>query len=122
MDLPVEMRSFDAVKSAVLKAGSDSPRVKKILLACDEALANIVSHSGAKNISFSCRRDADILDVTFRDDGIRFDPFAANTAQKKDFEDPEMGGMGICLIRQIADQTAWQYDGGYNILQMKFKL
>ena len=122
MDLPADMRSFDAVKTAVLEAGSGSPRVKKILLACEEAFVNIVSYSGAQQISFSCQRDADALDVTFRDDGRRFDPFAADEAEEKNFEDLDMGGMGISLIRQIAAQTAWRYEDGCNILRLQFKL
>ena len=122
IDLPADMRSFDAVKAAVLEAGSDSPHVKKILLACDEAFSNIVSYSGAQHITFSLRRDADVLDVTFRDNGTRFDPFAAGASEEKDFDDLDMGGMGISLIRQIAARAAWRYEDGYNVLQLTFKL
>ena len=120
--LPVTIRSLDVIKNTVLGACGESKEAKQALLACDEAFSNIVSYSGAKNAFFACRREGEELTVRFRDDGVRFDPFAENAAPEKDFDELDSGGMGIRLIRQIASRYAWTYENGNNVLELTFKL
>jgi anti-sigma regulatory factor (Ser/Thr protein kinase) len=96
--LPVELSAFDKVKEAVFAAAGDSPETRQALLACDEALTNIVCYSGASSLDFSCSTNGDMLSVSFSDNGIPFDPTAA-IPMEKEFERLDGGGMGLNLIR-----------------------
>lgn len=59
--------------------------------------------------------EASQLRVVLADDGIPFDPLAAEPADK-DFEDLDSGGMGINLVRQLASHLEYQRNGDRNIL------
>ena len=39
-----------------------------------EAITNIIRHSGAKNVAVELRREAERLELSVRDDGAGFDP------------------------------------------------
>ena len=54
--LPVALSAFDTIKNVVFAAAGDSPETRQALLACDEALTNIVSYSGASVLEFSCKK------------------------------------------------------------------
>ena len=122
LSLPVSLQSLDAVKASVLAAAGTGEAGLRALLACDEALTNIVSYSGADQLSFSCRREGQQLLVEFRDNGVPFDPFAQQETPERAFEDLDRGGMGISLIKQSVSSAAWRNEGGYNILNLSFDL
>lgn len=119
-DLPVSLSSFDIVKEAVFDLGGNNSKMRKALLACDEVLSNIVNYSGAKHILFLCRREGDILQVSFKDDGIPFNLMELET-EDKEFERLAEGGMGVKIIRQIAMYMWYTYKDNQNQLTMYFK-
>lgn len=119
--LPVSLASFEEIKKAAFEAAGETPAVRKALLACDEALANIVHYSGAKELAFSCRKEDENLIVAFRDDGIPFDPTAEQT-EEKEFEDLDSGGMGLNIIRQTAVSIQYERTGDRNIFSMVFRV
>ncbi len=115
----VSVKSFDEIKGIVENAVPDRDRAKKILLACDEILANIASYSGADKAGFFCRVSGDRVSVGFRDNGTAFDPTSAG--QKEfDFDDMEFGGMGLNMVREL--KRSWSYSriGDENILILEF--
>ena len=117
--VPVELASFEAIKKAAFDAAGDSPKTRKALLACDEALANIVRYSGATELAFRCQKQGDLLYITFRDNGIPFDPTAVQ-AEDKDFELLDSGGMGLNLIRQTVSSAQYEHRDGHNYFTMVF--
>ena len=119
--VPVALSSFDKIKEAVFEAAGESQETRQALLACDEALTNIVSYSGASSLSFSCIKEGDSLCVSFSDDGIPFDPTAAQPGDK-DFDMLDSGGMGLSLIRQIASSLAYKREDGRNQFTLWFSL
>ena len=119
--LPVSLSSFDEIKADVFRAAGNTPETRKALLACDEALANIVRHSGAKTLGFSCWVQDHELSVTFSDDGVPFDPAEA-LAEEKEFEQLDGGGMGLNIIRQSAAAVSFGRKNGRNELTMRFRL
>ena len=119
LKLKPEFASFKEAKDAIDAAVGDSKMKMKIKLACEEIFVNIISHSGAKSIDFQCEREEDLLTVSFADDGVEFDPTAIDQ-EDKDFEDLDMGGMGISLVKQIARELKYDRVDGKNILTMKF--
>ena len=122
LELKPSLDEFKTVKKSVLELCAGSSSAKKALLACEEAFVNIVSYSAASYIKFSCSAGGGILTVTLKDNGIRFDPFAGESSAEKDFESFDKGGMGINLIKQIAEKTDWKFENGNNILTLTFKI
>lgn len=59
--LPVQLSSFDQIKDDVFQRAGNTPETRKALVACEEALTNIVQYSGAKPLSFSCEKQGDEL-------------------------------------------------------------
>ncbi|MCR4876283.1 MAG: SpoIIE family protein phosphatase [Clostridiales bacterium] len=119
--LPVDLASFDTVKKAVLGLMKNTPRVRQCLLACDEALTNIIRYSNAAAIFFDCAKEDGCLRVSFRDNGIPFDPTACGPTEK----DPDMldsGGMGLNMIRQIASAMRYERRDDENIFSMEFRM
>ena len=121
-ELKPALEDFRIVKQTVTEKCPGSSGAKKALLACEEAFVNIVSYSGASYIKFSCSAGGGVLTVTLKDNGIRFNPFAGESSAEKDFESFDKGGMGISLIKQIAEKTEWKFENGNNILTLTFKI
>jgi sigma-B regulation protein RsbU (phosphoserine phosphatase) len=121
LSLPASMESFETVKNEIITRYGTGESVKNALLACEEAFVNIAEYSGASKITALLDKETDRLTVVFKDNGIRFDPFAAENRQEKEFEEKDQGGMGIGLIRQLVSEADWQYIDGENVLTMKFE-
>lgn len=117
--LPVSLSSFATIKEAVFAEAGNNPATRKALLACDEALTNIVRYSGATELSFKCQRQKDTLCIVFTDNGIPFDPTTSETGEKA-FEDLDSGGMGLNLIRQTASHTRYERQDEKNIFTLEF--
>jgi anti-sigma regulatory factor (Ser/Thr protein kinase) len=118
--LPLRLDAFQRVKDTVLSQCQNISEAKKALLACDEALTNIVCYSGASSLDFSCSTNGDMLSVSFSDNGIPFDPTAAIPVEK-DFERLD-GGMGLNLIRQCTSSMHYERRENRNILTLNFSL
>ncbi|MBP5540506.1 MAG: ATP-binding protein [Bacteroidales bacterium] len=97
--------------------GMEARTLKKMTLALEEAVVNIANYSQAKTITMTINPQ---LSISLIDDGIAFDPTAreevdtaAATAQR------QIGGMGIALLRQIADEVHYRRtDDGQNELSI----
>ena len=115
----MSLASFGEVKEAVFSCLGDTPEARRVLLACDEALTNIVSYSGASKLEFSCEKDGSGLIIRFRDDGIPYDPTAVQL-REKDFEELDLGGMGLSIIRQTASSVEYARTEDRNVLTLRF--
>ena len=120
IDIPVDLSSFDRIKQAVITLAGNTQETRMALLACDEALTNIVSYSGATKLAFSCEKQGDSLCVSFFDNGIPFDPTAVG--DEKEFEELDSGGMGLKLIRQNASGIRYERRRDRNELILNFNL
>ena len=100
--------------------GIEARTLKKMILALEEAVVNIANYSQAKTITLTIKFQLSTLNFQLIDDGIAFDPtareevdIAAATAQR------QIGGMGIALLRQIADEVHYRRtDDGHNELSI----
>ncbi len=119
--LSPDIRSFKAVKQAMLSSLGDNEDSRCMILACEEIFSNIVNYSGADNVSFACKRMGQIYSVTFTDNGTPFDPTEAKI-REKDFEDLDTGGMGIKLARMYSNDMVYIRAKNMNILTLKFEL
>ena len=126
-----------ALRNYALCAGVNTRAMRKTEVAIEEMVANIVNYSGADwmEIEVESRRhptaqacgnpvqskvespNAEQLVVTLRDNGGMFDPTQqaevdtdAVTAER------QIGGLGIALVRQIADELYYRRVDGVNEL------
>ena len=59
------------------------------------------------------------LAMEFRDDGRPFDPLSQPTPDLyADIADRPIGGLGVHLIRELAEEVAYARDDGQNILRI----
>ena len=83
-------------------------------LAIEEIFVNIVNYSNADYAIVNVECDEN-LEMEFIDNGIQFNPLL-----KKDPETPEsleevkIGGLGIMLVKNYADDLTYKYENGEN--------
>ena len=103
---------------------SSHPKIfKKMELACEEALVNVINHS-SKNQDSILNIDTSIMpgkiEVVIRDKGLPFNPL-----EKKDQIDPsltleerEVGGLGIFFILKTLDSVSYKRVSDHNVLTL----
>lgn len=120
-EITPDIASFQSVKRTIIDSLGDNERTRRIILACEEIFANIVSYSQADNVYFSCKRSRNIYSVTFSDNGIPFDPVNADI-RKKEFEELDTGGMGIMLARENSKEMIYNRMDDRNVLTLSFEV
>ena len=112
------------VTTSARDAGFPDKRVQEIELAVEEALVNIINYAYPDqdngDVEVTCGLDGQgRLVIEIRDSGVPFDvgdqsdpDLNANIAERK------IGGLGIFLIRKMADEMRYQRDGEENVLTL----
>lgn len=113
------IKDFEKIKDALGKTVSDERSFRKVLLACEEIFVNIASYSGARNVKVGIEEDAGHITVTFSDDGLPFDP--TRHSSSKEFSELDTGGMGISIVRDIAEKMQYKREHEKNILKLIFR-
>ena len=121
LPLPVELASFETIKTTVLDMDGNKPDLKQALLVCDEVLANIVNYSGADHLDFRCEMQPGTLLVSFSDDGTPFNPIAFPSVERE-FELLDKGGMGLNIIRQNASGMKYERKDDRNVFTLSFDI
>ena len=132
MRIRVENRTdqWPALKNALhnygLCAGVEKRALKKLEVALEEAVVNIVSYSQATEIGLRVEslnnERTNGLKLTLSDDGIAFDPtIQASADTEKVVTERQIGGLGITLLKQIADglQYRRREDGKNELIIIK---
>lgn len=90
---------------------------KRLRLAVEEAVANIINHSHATTVALQAKiADGQII-ITIDDDGIPFNPTQhspTDLSLSPDQRPP--GGMGIILLQRMSDALSYRHSQGHNIL------
>ena len=97
--------------------------LNQIDLAVEEIFINIAHYSGAEEAIIKCSLNKSILEVTFCDSGIPFNPLEnPDPDLSLSAEEREIGGLGIYLTKQFMDSVAYEFKDGRNILKIKKSL
>jgi anti-sigma regulatory factor (Ser/Thr protein kinase) len=114
--VPAREEFLESIRAYVVQtaaaAGASEGILFRIELAVEEALTNIIKYAypgKAGEIEVSCSTGpCDTLVLEIRDWGGAFDPLHFETPDlTQDFQDRPIGGLGIYLIRKIADKVTY---------------
>ena len=118
LELSCSLSELEKIKECIFGLPVDNGIKKKIFLACDEIFSNITSYSQAEWVQFGCIKNTDKVLVDFTDNGIAFNPLESKV--EKDFEDFDLGGMGISLVKEVCSRIDYKNAEGKNILSLEF--
>ncbi|MFH0910062.1 MAG: ATP-binding protein [Planctomycetota bacterium] len=117
----------EAVAGIIQDSGFPSLEMHQIILAVDEAVANVMEHTAASNpernhltIRMTLNASAKVFEVVIQDSGPEFNP--------QEIEPPNIEehvragrrkGLGLFLMRQIMDEVEYTFVQGFrNELRM----
>lgn len=114
----------DFVVEEARKAGLDDHAVYHCELAVDEACTNIVEHGfrlrgDQRSIDVFCHTDAQRFIITLVDDAPPFNPLNQSDPDPyAPLDQRGSGGWGIHFIKQLMDETSYQYKDNRNQLTL----
>ena len=119
MRVPNKMDQWPVLRAALqdygMCVGVDARTLKKIIVALEEAVVNVINYSQADYISLTM--DHGPLTITLTDNGVAFDPTARPEVDTDQVvAERQIGGLGIALLRQIADKMEYRRTDGQNEL------
>jgi sigma-B regulation protein RsbU (phosphoserine phosphatase) len=99
-------------------------RIDDVELVAEELLTNVVRAAGPSGgrvrLALDCALTPSEIVLTFRDDGVPFDPTAAASPRlDADIADREVGGLGIVLVTRLADACRYSRLDGWNVLEVR---
>lgn len=101
------------------QTGMEEREAKRLRLAVEEAVANIINHGQATAIKLQAKTDDSQMVLTIDDDGLPFDPSADSPT---DFTVPAderpPGGLGIMFLHEMTDGLEYQRIDGHNVLRI----
>ena len=111
------------VRVRFAKKGVEVGTIRRIELASEEALVNVISHgyAGQKGkIEIELKWAPGQVEIIVRDWGPPFDPLAnaPHVDPEAPAEERNAGGLGIYLMRQIMDELIYHRDKDANVLTM----
>ena len=115
--------ALDALESLLVSAGATDEERSEVRLIAEEALVNIVTYAFEADapppIALQCVCTAEQVWLEFRDSGMPFNPVAAPPPRlTAPLEERAEGGLGIHLIRSLADSVIYEHRQGCNVLQV----
>ena len=115
-------RVWEFINRQTKKAELSSKITNRAQIVVDEIYSNIQLYSGATMAQVFCHIEAEYIILTFKDDGIPYNPL---TSQKPDvtlpLEDRELGGLGILMVKKMSSELSYAYEDGYNVLTVTIK-
>ena len=99
----------------------DPLRIRKIELAVEEAVVNVIRYSQSAQVEIRIQGEAEKrLEISILDKGPPFNPLkdAPPVDQTSSLEKRKEGGLGIFLMKQAVDEVHYKREGNTNILTL----
>ncbi|MBN2125466.1 MAG: ATP-binding protein [Deltaproteobacteria bacterium] len=119
-------RFMDLVSAFASEMGFSGKRVQEVQLAVEEALVNVINYAYPEgtpdDVEVRCSADEEgrgIIEI--RDRGIPFDGTSLSDPElDAPISERKVGGMGVYLIRKMANEVRYRREGDANILTLAF--
>ena len=120
-----EIKSF--VSAGLEAMGCPEEAREQLLVVADEIFGNIVNYAyegsaGKATVRLEAGAAPRSVVMTFLDGGTPFNPLtmkAPDTSLKA--RERKIGGLGIFMVRKLADEVTYEYADGKNILKIRKK-
>ena len=113
------------IRQQALQAGLERSQARRLELAAEEALVNIMHHAYASGepgeLDLSVHSEqGDALKLEIRDFGNPYNPLEAEVNVDRDasLEDRPVGGLGLFMIQQFTDEVCYRREAEMNILTL----
>ena len=111
------------IKSVTEKLGIETPLARKLRLAVEEAVVNVISYAYPEgtegDVTIKIMSDGHTLRFQIIDTGVPFDPTKKEKADTTlSIEERQIGGLGIFLVRELMDTINYERVDGKNILTL----
>lgn len=130
--LKYDLSEVGTILSSISQVGKEKflseSIVQKVMLVAEEVVCNIINHSPQPTpeamIEVVLKVSDRQVELVVSDSGKPFNPLkeAPEVDPTLPVEQRKIGGLGIFLIRQLADSLEYERDSGDNILKSIFKL
>jgi sigma-B regulation protein RsbU (phosphoserine phosphatase) len=118
---------YDFISETVLAAGGGDEDISSLKLIADEIFTNVTNYAYEEGeprflrVGVSVENGSAIL--TFADRGKPFDPTAAPSPDVElSADERDFGGLGIHMVRFLADEMSYERTENENILTVKKRL
>ena len=119
-----------SLEAVLTRHGIDVGVRGDVRLIVEELASNAIAYGGVEGngmgqheLSVNIAIAGDLLTLEFRDEGAPFDPLStAPPDLEADIMDRPIGGLGLYLIRQIAEETHYRRDDGANLLRVSLRI
>lgn len=114
----------DFIKQISSELSIDEKTTKKIRLAVEEIVVNIMNYAYPEGtegkIDIVAEGNDDLLKLVITDSGFAFEPTKIATADTTlSAEDRKIGGLGFFLVRKMMDSVNYEHIDGKNVLTLK---
>lgn len=117
-DLSELPRLVDFIERFAESQDAAAPLVMQLNLALEEIVTNVIQHGYGERpgkIRVWLERDGDRVHATVTDEAPAYDPFgAAEPDLTSPVEEREVGGLGVHLVREFADEHRYERRGDSN--------
>jgi serine/threonine-protein kinase RsbW len=124
-----------SLEAVLTRHGIDAGVRGDVRLIVEELASNAIAYGGVDGgsgdgngmgqheLSVNIAIAGDLLTLEFRDEGAPFDPLSAAPPDlEADIMDRPIGGLGLYLIRQIAEETHYHRVGDANLLRVSLRI
>jgi serine/threonine-protein kinase RsbW len=129
--LPAEMENLERLRGFALdqaeRLGFPRELLFKVDLIVEELIVNVIHYAYPDepgDVEIGCvLEDASTLRIEIRDQGVYFDPCSRKEPDPdQNFTERDIGGLGIYLVRRMANGLLYRREEDQNVLSVFFKL
>jgi serine/threonine-protein kinase RsbW len=112
--------NFDIINRHLESLDYGDATIYKIILVVEEFITNILKYANNQGeISLALNFSANLITVNIADYGKMFDPLEIKTHALIDsVNDSKIGGLGIHIVKNIANSISYHRMGGNNIIKI----
>ena len=106
------------------REGLSKKLIHNLTLCLEEVFSNVVQYAfnddAEHDIWISLSSDKACIEIQIEDDGKPFNPLNVPLPGAKSFDDLDIGGLGLHLVRCLSNRLSYQRTNGKNVLTLTF--